>query len=498
MELFNNQLVLLPTVIPLAGATLGLLLRNHRRLQSWWSFGTILVSLASCIALLYVVWTTGQPLIFQLGGYISPFGISMVGDLLSATMVVMCQLVIAAGILYALDARDQVTVYPTFYPLFLMLATGLTGTMLTGDLFNMFVFTELLVISAAILTAISDDKNGTEAAYKYFYISLFAAIFLLLAVGVLYASYGTLNIADLAQRIQLAPDQPLLPIAVVFMAAFFMVKSAVIPFHFWQPDFHTAAPTPVHAVLSSVVVKLGIYGFMRMTTLLFLDQAAEIRLILVVLGILGIFFGGLGATGTYDAKRMLAYSTLGQLGFILVAIGWGTMLALMAALVYAFNHSLLKASMLMLAGTVSSRAPVKTAAFEAITGLGKVVPFAGVLFLLGSMGLAGIPPMNGFVSKLLIFRSGIEAEQYLPLALLGIASIITLVYSIRAFQRIWFTPLPEGVVPKKYGDRAIAPAILISLSLILGVWGEPLIELAQATAIWMETPSLYIQAVLGG
>jgi multicomponent Na+:H+ antiporter subunit D len=498
MDDLIRHLVLLPILIPLTGAVIGLLLRNHHRLQSWVSFGSILVSLACSLALLYRVWEAGSPLVFQVGGYPAPFGISLVGDLLSATMVVMSQIVLAAGILYALDSKDQVTQYPTFYPLFLMLATGLTGGMLTGDLFNLFVFTELLVISAAILTAISDDKLGTEAAYKYFYISLMAAFFLLIGTGLLYTSYGTLNIAQLAQLIGLDEQQTLVPAAMVFILAFFMVKSAVIPFHFWQPDFHTAAPTPVHAVLSSVVVKLGIYGFFRMTTLLFTDYAAGIQTLLVILGVAGIFFGGLGATGTYDAKRMLAYSTLGQLGFILVAIGWGTPLALMAAIVYAFNHSLLKAAMLMLAGSVASRAPVKTAAFSAITGLGKTVPLAGVLFLLGSMGLAGIPPTNGFISKLALFNSGIQAQAYLPLGLLALASIITVVYTSRAFQKIWWEPLPESVHPKKYGDRLIAPVILISLCLLLGLWGEPLLQLAAATVDWMGQPAEYIHAVLGG
>jgi multicomponent Na+:H+ antiporter subunit D len=493
-----NHLVLLPIIIPLTGAAIGLLLRSRHRLQAVWSFGSIATSFLTSLILLAKVWNTGEPVVMQIGSWPAPYGITLVGDILSATMVVMSQLVLCGGILYALDSKDQVTLYPTFYPLFLTLAAGLTGTMLTGDLFNLFVFTELMVISAAILTAISDDKLGTEAAYKYFYISLLAAVFLLLAAGLLYATYGTLNIADLAQRIAAGGDAPLLPIAVVFLAAFFMVKSAVIPFHFWQPDFHTAAPTPVHAVLSSVVVKLGIYGFLRMTTLLFLEQAGAIQNILVILGILGIFAGGLGATGTYDAKRMLAYSTLGQLGFILVAIGWGTPLALVAAIVYAFNHSLLKAAMLMLAGSVASRAPVKTAAFEAITGLGKVVPFAGVLFILGAMGLAGIPPLNGFISKFILFQSGIAAQEYLPLSLLALASIVTVVYTVRAFQKIWWQPLPENVMPKPYGDRLIAPAILISLCVILGLWGEPLLMLAQANAEWMQQPSLYIQAVLGG
>ncbi|MDW8396235.1 MAG: proton-conducting transporter membrane subunit, partial [Anaerolineae bacterium] len=377
-------------------------------------------------------------------------------------------------------------------------ATGLTGAMLTGDLFNLFVFAELLVFAGAALTAVSDDKFGTEAAYKYFYISLIASISLLLACGSLYISYGTLNLADLARRVAADPSPPLVLPAMALLIVFFMVKGAVMPFHFWQPDFHTAAPTPVHAVLSSVVVKLGIYGFLRMTTLLFPNQADLFRPLLIVAGAVGVWFGGLGAVGTYDAKRMLAYSTLGQLGFILVAIGWGTPLALLAAIVYAFNHSLLKAAMLMLAGSVASRAPVKTAAFTAITGLGKAVPLAGLLFLLGGMGLAGIPPMNGFIGKLLIFRSGAEVADYGALAALGLAGIVTLVYVIRAFQRIWWTPLPDGVKPKPYGDRLVAPAVLIALSLLFGVWAEPLLALSQDVVTWVSAPEAYVRAVLGG
>ena len=497
MQITGNYLAILPIVILLTGAIIGLLIRQHRRLQEGWSFAVIVMAFTSSLILLSQVWRGGQPFVYHIGGWSAPFGISIVADLLSTTMVMMSLLVISAGVLYALGCKDMVTEYPTFYPLFLLLALGLTGGLLTGDLFNLFVFVELMVISATILTAISDDKKGVEAAYKYFYMSLIAGVFLLLSVGALYASYGSLNIADLANRIQINPDLPLVPMAIVFMLAFFMVKSAVVPFHFWQPDFHTAAPTPVHAVLSSVVVKLGIYGFLRMSTLLFIDQMDVAKIVLIFLGIVGIFFGGLGATATYDAKRMLAYSTLGQLGFILVGIGWGSSLALVAVIVYSFNHSLLKASMLMLAGTVSSRSPAKTAAFSAITGLGKVVPISGILFLLGGMGLAGIPPMNGFISKFFLVKSGVEAGEYLTLALLLLGSIITLVYVIRAYQKIWWVPLPKSVKPKPYGDMFLAPAILIGISILLGIWCEPLLQLAESTVSSMNIPTEYILAVLG-
>jgi len=474
-----------------------LLLHRWPRLQGGWTLGTMVTSLLTSAAMLWQVWQTQTPIVLQLGGWPAPSGISFVGDLLAGVMVFMSQLVISMGMLYALGAKDSVVTYPAFFPLFLTLATGLTGAFLTADLFNLFVFIELLVISGTVLTAASDDKYGTEAAYKYFYISLLAAFFLLLAVGSLYVSYGTLNMADLAQRIAVDGEQPLLPFAAAFLMATFMIKSAAFPFHFWQPDFHTAAPTPVHAVLSSVVVKLGVYGFLRMTTLLFLAQAELIQTILIVVGVIGVFYGGLGATGTYDAKRMLAYSTMGQLGFILVGIGWGTPLSIAAAIVFAFNHSLAKAAMLMLAGTVASRAPIKSAAFTVVTGLGKEIPGIGVLFFLGSLALAGIPPTNGFISKLLLFRSGIDAAQFASLALIGVGSMVTLVYTMRAFRAIWWLAPPEGVKAKTTGDRVLAPALLIGLVLVLGVWAEPLVQLAQDTSLSLLQPAEYVQAVLG-
>ena len=498
MDLLGDYLAILPILIPLSGAMTALLLRRQRRFQAGWTLSMMLLSFAASLLLLWVVWQGGEPLVYQSGGWPAPFGVSIVADMLSALFVVMTQLVMVTGIIYALGSKDTVVTYPTFYPLFLLLATGLTGALLTGDLFNMYVFAELLVISGTVLTAVSDDAYGTEAAYKYFYISLLASFFMLLAIGCMYVSYGTLNMADLAARIAADGERPLLLPAIAFLMATFMVKSAVFPFHFWQPDFHAAAPTPVSAMLSSVVVKLGIYGFLRMITLLYVDQAPLIRLILLILGIVGVIFGGLSAIGAHNVKRMLAYSTIAQVGFILVALGWGTTAAITAAIVFAFNHSLIKAAMLMLAGYVASRASIKSAAFDVVTGVGKPLPAAGLLFFLGSLALAGIPPTNGFVSKTLLFGSGINAAGYWALFLIGVTSIFTLIYTIRAFQRIWWLKPAEGISAKSSGDRLFAPAILVILLLMFGVWAEPLVALAQATSIWLGEPTAYIQAVLGG
>jgi multicomponent Na+:H+ antiporter subunit D len=502
----EDWLVVFPVLLPLSGAAIGMLLRKRYRSQVGLTITAILAALGCSLGLLATVVISRQPVVFQVGAWPAPAGITMIGDELSAFMVVMSQAVLAAGILYATGCKDKCVHYPAFYPLFLTLATGLTGALLTGDIFNLFVFTELMVISGAVLTSISDDRHGVEAAYKYFYISLLASMFLLLASGALYASYGTLNMADLARQIAARPDLPLSGLAMVFLLAFFMVKSAVVPFHFWQPDFHTAAPTPVHAVLSSVVVKLGVYGFIRMITLLYPHRAPEIQTLLVLLGCVGVILGGLGATGTYDAKRMLAYSTLGQIGFILVAIGWGTPLALSAALVYTFNHSLIKSAMLMMAGAMASRAPVKSAAFKILVGVGKASPSAGALFLLGGIALAGIPPTNGFISKLLLFQGGIAAQAYLPLAVVGIASLLTMVYIVRSFMKIWWETAPDSSIGglaggsdgKPKGDRLIIPTLLIGLCLAFGLWAEPLVRLTQSIVDWLGDPFLYIRAVLGG
>ncbi len=493
---FNDHHLLLPILLPFTGGMVALLLRERRTLQIIVTLAALAASLGSSIWLLFSVSGGGAVPVFQVGGWNAPFGITLVADLLAAVFVLMSQVVLFTGLLYAVGCKDRCAAYPTFLPLFCFLATGLTGGFLAGDIFNLFVFLELLAISSTVLTAVSDDRYGVEAAYKYFYMSQAAAICLLLAIGALYVSCGTLNMAQLADLIETKPTGALLPTAAALLMAAFMIKSATFPFHFWQPDFHTAAPTPVSAMLSSVVVKLGVYGFIRMTTLLFIDYGGTLLPLLTVLGIAGIIFGGLGAVGTHNVKRMLAYSTLAQLGFVLVGIGWGTPLALAAAIVFAFNHSIAKSAMLMLAGFVASRATVKSAAFNVVTGVGRPLPFAGMLFFIGALALAGIPPTNGFISKMLLFKSGLAAEQMWALLLIGVAAALTMVYTMRAFMHIWWHEPAEGIGTKPAGDKLHAPIILITLILALGIFAEPLVNIAWETAQGAATPDIYIKTVL--
>ncbi len=493
----NNPLVLVPIFVPLAAAALCILTAHYLRVQHIIGMTASTVAWLASLAILLLNWSDGLQL-YRIGGYSPPYGIVLAPDMLSALFEVMATTVVACGTLYILGCHDKCVSYPAFMPIFLCMSAGLNGAFYTGDIFTLFVFQELMIMSSVVLVAISDNRLGVEAAIKYLLISAMGSLFLLLGIGAIYATFGTLTLADIARLLE-GGQRPLLAqaAAVVLMCAF-LLKSAVFPFHFWQPDFHTAAPTPVHAVLSSVVVKVGVYGLIRLTMLLFINEAPLVRTLLLILGVIGIFFGGLSALRTYDAKRMLAYSTFGQIGFILIGIGWGTPLALIGAIVYAFNHSFIKSALLMITGAIASRMPNKSARLTDIGGAGRNLGLISVLYLLGGLALSGIPPLNGFISKLTIVQGGIQAQSWVVLGLAVGAGLITLLYMSRTWQHI-FQKSPDATLKlKPVGDSVLAPALLITLCVILGLYAVPLIEAATIAVTRLGDPNIYIRAVLGG
>ncbi|MCX7672366.1 MAG: proton-conducting transporter membrane subunit, partial [Thiobacillaceae bacterium] len=261
-----NHIVIAPLLAPLSAGVLLLLLRHlDLRLRRVLSVAALLAQLGLAFALTAHV-ADGAILTYALGDWPAPYGIVLVADRLAAWMLLTTLLLALFALLAALRGLDAAGRH--FHVLFHLQLFGLAGAFLTGDLFNLFVFAEIIVISGAALTANADEPAGVEAAYKYFYISTLAAMFFLLGVGALYAAYGTLNLADLARQIASAPLSPLTLAGLAFLAVTFFIKSAAVPFHFWQPDFHAAAPTAISAMLSSLVVKVGVYGFLRLTTCL--------------------------------------------------------------------------------------------------------------------------------------------------------------------------------------------------------------------------------------
>jgi multicomponent Na+:H+ antiporter subunit D len=499
----NNPLILGPIVVPLIGAAICLLLSQNNRAQR---IVALIAGIIACLCSIGVLIGNVQGdvvQIYRVGGYDVPFGVVLVADMMSALFAVMGTSVVALGLLYCLQCRDHSLTYPVFMPAFLGVGAGLAGSFYTGDIFTFFVFLELMVMSSVVMVAVSDNRLGLEAAIKYIFISGIGSMLLLLGIAALYTTFGTLTMALIAQALS-SGERPLLalPASVMFITAF-LIKSAVVPFHFWQPDFHTTAPTPVSGLLSSVVVKVGIYGIIRNNTLFFTQEAPFIQNILIVLGLIGIFFGGLSALRTWNAKRLLAYSTLGQVGFMLVAIGWGSPIALVAAIVYIVNHAYIKSGMLMLTGALASRVHGHSSDLKDLEGAGRGFTLISILYLIGGLSLAGVPPFNGFISKLGLVRSGVDAESWPILGLVIAGGILTLIYITRTWQWIFQrTPRPHDDKPQeeedyqKGPDSLLAPALLISFCIVLGVFATPLIELAEATAAQIRQPAVYTCAVL--
>lgn len=493
----DNPLVLGPIFFPLSAAALCIVFAHHRRIQHMIGMSAALLAWLSSLAILILNWSDGLQ-IYRLGGWVPPYGIVLAPDMLSAIFCAMAATVVAGGALYILGCHDQCVGYPAFMPLYLCMAAGLHGAFYTGDIFTFFVFQELMIMSSVVLVGISDNRLGVEAAIKYLLISAMGSLFLLLGIGAIYATFGTLTLADIARLLQ-SGERPLLAqAAAVMLMCAFLLKSAVFPFHFWQPDFHTAAPTPVHAVLSSVVVKVGVYGLIRLTTLVFIAEAPLVRTLLLILGIIGIFFGSLAALRTYDAKRMLAYSTFGQIGFILLGIGWGTPLALIGAVVYSVNHAFIKSSLLMITGALASRMPNKTARLTDIAGAGHKLPLMGGLYLLGGLALSGVPPLNGFISKLTIVRGGIDAQSWGLMGLAVAAGLITLMYTMRTWQHVFQRTPSAALHLKSTGDSLTAPLLLVGLCVLLGLFALPVISAATVAVERLGDPQLYIRAVMGG
>lgn len=527
----DNSLLVGTVFVPLVGAVVTILLARFtreddkkadhisNRLQRWVAFGANLIAWACSLALLVQVFGGEGLQTYRMGGWIPPFGIVLVADGLSALFGVMATTVTMLATLYMVHCWDKCVNYPAFVTLALTMSTGLYGTFYTGDIFSFFVFMELMVLSSVTLVAISDDRLGLEAAFKYLFISGTGTLLLLLGIAATYATFGTLNMADVGRQLQLlGGERPLLATsAAVMLVASFLLKSAVFPFHFWQPDFHTTAPTPIHAVLSSVVVKVGIYAIIRLMTLWFTEEAAALGNLLFLLGVIGIFFGSFSALRTNNGKRLLAYSTIGQIGFILVGIGWWGMskneLALAAAIIYAFNHAFIKSALLMVMGLVSSRNSLKSAVLRPhnnpnvpppITGIGtEIPPIIGWLWLLGGMALAGVPPMNGFISKLAIVQSGVATDQILFVLLVVSSGVLSLSYVFRTWQTVFQQKfekpaLVEGAPKfyvKTFGDSVLAPTLLITICVVLGLYASPLVDLVARAVVQLGQPDIYISAV---
>lgn len=484
-------------------------------------------------------------LVYQVSNWDAPFGITLVADALSAFMLALAAVVSLAAVVYSVWYVDEHGQRLSYHALFHFMMVGVTGSFLTGDVFNLFVWFEVMLISSYVLVVFYSGPEQTRAALQYALLNLLGGALMLVAVGGLYATTGTLNMADMARRLanpaQFGIDPaPVLGIATVLLAVF-ALKAGLVPFHWWVPAAYRATPAPATAVLAGVVKKVGVYAIIRLYFTVFAPPQIPVALpgirgttsfgfvgpVLFVMAVASIVLGGVGAIERDDLDGLLAYSSIGQVGFIVLPLAVAATvpgrelraLGVAAALVYAVNHGIAKGTLFLASGAV--RAGVGSVRFEDLGGLTERDPVLAGAFLTGALVLVGIPPLSGFFGKFLVFdvagraavlsignagpapAGGAGPASSLATALgtvgpvLAIAAalggaVLTIAYVTRAWNRgFWGRPV-------SYTRQPVLVAVTATLALallVLGVAFDPFVEAADLAARAALDRAGYVDAV---
>ncbi len=434
-------------IIPLAGAFLiSLLGKRIKRLPD--ALG-VLVGLILCILSILAAWLYNihGTLTYAVGAWQPPVGIGLVLDGLTAFMLVTVNLVAFCIVVYAVNYMEKFTAKWKFYTLFFLMLAGMNGVIVTGDMFNLFVFLEIAAVASYALVAFGTERHELEAAFKYAIMGTVGSLFILLGIAFLYGYTSTLNMADMGTILAQKETGSLIVMVVVMFLMGFGLKAALVPFHAWLPDAHPSAPAPISAMLSGVLIKsLGIYALCRIFYNV-IGVNSTISSILLVLGTLSMCCGGILAIGQWDFKRLLAYSSISQIGYIVLGIGLGTPLGILAGLFHLFNHSIFKSLLFLNSGAVEYA--VGTRDLQRMGGLIKKMPLTGTTSLVASMSIAGVPPFNGFWSKLLIIIAAVEAGRLGYAFWAVLISILTLAMYMKVMKYAFFGTLRETFVRVK-------------------------------------------------
>ena len=483
--------------IPLGGAFAApLLALGSKKLAKW--IPPLALAADLVIGLLLLPRVLEKAIVVSIGGFPPPFCINLMVGPLGLSLAILISLV---GLLISIYAMGYVKTEPTekYHVLYLLLATGALGIVLTGDIFNLFVFFEILCIASYALTAYEKDRAGTEAAMKYLIQGTVGSTFILVAIGFLYGLFGTLNMADIAARVPSAEPLHLFLILAFFVVGF-GVEAAIFPLNAWLPDAHSSAPSSVSAILSGIAIKTGVYAIARICYTLM--NAQGFLLFLSLIGIITLVVGEIAAYRQKDdIKRMLAYSSIGQIGLILFAVGIGTSLGLFGALFQLVNHALAKCLLFLAAGYMIYRAGSKK--LSDMQGLGRRMPLTAVAFTAAAFSLVGLPPFAGFMSKLSIVCAALKTGRSAHMALAAVALAATVVeggYFFRVVQGLYFRdgPKPQSLAPAKEAPAAALIPILVLAVLVIaiGVYPQLVTGVLDGAAKELLNRQAYIRDVL--
>ncbi len=490
-------LVVLPILIPLAAGALSLALWRHRLTQRWLAVGGAAALTLAAIWLLLAVMEHGI-LVMHMGDWPGPFGIVLVADLFGAIMTVLGGISGLAAAIFSLSSvRPQLEKFG-YYPLLHLLLAGCSGAFLTGDIFNLYVWVEVLLVASFALLTLGGERAQMEGAIKYVTLNMLSSVLLLVAVGLTYGMFGTLNMADLALKFRMVEDNGLVTlIAILFMVSF-AIKAAAFPFFFWLPASYHTPQVAVSALFAGLLTKVGVYALFRVFTLLFDQDPGYTHNLLLWIAGFTMLTGVLGAAAQFEFRRILSFHIISQIGYMLMGLALFTPLAIVGGVFYIMHHIIVKANLFLVSGAVYRIAGSYD--LKRLGGLYRSHPWLALLFLVPALSLAGMPPLSGFFAKFIIILAGVQEAAWPIVTVALITGLLTLYSMIKIWNEVfWKAPevTPEPV--RHPGAVWVLYVPIIGLALItlcIGLLAQPIYELALAAAHQMLNPGLYIQAVL--
>lgn len=501
-----NMLPILPIVIPFLTGIILILIWNRRSIQRIISVIGATGLLAVGLGLLFSLeqeLAAGQDgiKVIQIGNWPAPFGITLVADLLSAIMVVLAGLMALSVTIYALTSMDSQRESFGYHPLFHVLLMGICGSFLTGDIFNLFVWFEVMLISSFVLLALGGEKAQLEGGIKYVTLNLISSAIFLAAVGILYGLVGTLNMADLADQLDKSPQPGLVTtLAMLFMIAFGL-KAAMFPLFFWLPSSYHTPPVAVSAIFSGLLTKVGVYTLIRVFTLLFVQDVSYTHTtVLLVASGLTMLTGVLGAAAQNEFRRILSFHIVSQIGYMIMGLALYTPLALAGSVFYITHHIIVKTNLFLVSGVVHRLRG--TYQLKQLGGLYHLYPTLALLFLVPAFSLAGVPPLSGFWAKFALLRAGLELEQYAIVATALVVSILTLFSMTKIWAEVFWKAEPKTTQAtqnpplNKLLILVLPIAGLAAITVIIGLFSEHFFVVATQAAEQLLNRNVYIQAVL--
>ncbi|WIK83382.1 Na+/H+ antiporter subunit D [Micrococcus lylae] len=512
-----TDLAPLAVLLPVLGAALTFTLVRRPRAQITLTILTLALTLVLNVGLLAVVWETGAAAV-NIGGWVPPIGISLVVDRLSALMLVISSFITLAVLLYATAQgvvdEDEGGPVSIFHPTYLILVAGVSNAFLAGDLFNLYVGFEILLTASYVLLTLGGTGQRIRAGITYVVVSVISSMVFLVAIAMIYAATGTVNMADLAGKLGDLPTDVQMVLHVMLLVGF-AIKAAVFPLSFWLPDSYPTAPAPVTAVFAGLLTKVGVYALIRTETLLFPGE--HVNTLLMVVAALTMVVGILGALAQSDLKRILSFTLVSHIGYMIFGLGLASELGLAATVFYVAHHITVQTGMFLVTGLIENRAG--TANIDRLGSLAFVSPLVAVLFFIPAMNLAGIPPFSGFFGKIGLLAGGVEQATPLAWVLVAVSvivSLLTLLVVVRAWARAFWRRIDDvehppaqlvsayqrakasGRRPKPLSMGLVLPtAGLVALSVAFTVFAGPLYDLSDQAAQDMMDRTPYITAVLG-